>query len=309
MTRSTLVPVLALPSFVGLLLALAGTGCSVESNSESDALSASSRSFVTVRRDARKCAAPKCGGYFVKDVNRASAERYVSRLDFAHAPDLDADALAAIAGAADGELVLRGKLGPLDAKSNTRSFLVYEAYRGMPGHAPATGDLFFDVTENDPPHQCFTAPCDNLVAKKLNATKTTSYTRTDGDLGGFIDAAWLEHRVESGGAIVAGSFHDGDLFPGGPESVLEASQVFLRLPERVGPCPALAIPNCAATGQVPSFTHTPDRCITFDACVTPGVCPQFLPSCGADYTLVSWAGGAHGCQQHACEPSFLTPAD
>lgn len=307
MTNATLRS-FSLSSLAALTFALGTASCSVEPGAqEEDALSASSRSFVTLRHDQRKCMSPMCGGYFVRDVNRKTAERYVSSLDFAHASDLDPEAVDQVLAAPDGELVLRGKLGPVDAKFGTRQFLVYEAYRGMPGHTPAEGDTFYDVSANDPPHQCLVAPCNNLVAHKLNATKTTSYTRTDADLGGFIDAAWLQNRVENDDAIVAGTIEDGAVFTGGPEQVLGANQVFIRLPERIGPCPALAIPNCAASGKVATFTHSPDRCQVFDKCVTPGVCALFLPSCGDGYSLVSWTGGPHACQQHACEPSFLTP--
>jgi hypothetical protein len=305
MFKPASISVASLASFA--VVASLSAGCSVESGAEDDALSASSRSYVTVRHDQRKCASPKCGGYFVRDVNRSTAERYVSSLDFSHAPDLDDEAKGQVTGAPDGELVLRGKLGPLDAKSGTRAFLVYEAYRGMPGRGAAAGDVFFDVTKNDPPHECFAAPCNNLVAHRLNSTKTTSYTRTDADVGGFVDAAWLEHRVEDDSAIVAGTIANGDVQAAGPEQVLTASQVFVRLPERLGPCPALAIPNCAASGKVASFVRTPDRCVTFHACVTPGVCALYLPACEDGYSLVSWNGGPHGCEQHACEPTWLEP--
>ncbi len=171
---------LSLLSFVGVGFAF---GCNVESPdgnaSESDDVSAASRSYVTLRRDTRACAAPKCGGYYAKNVNQAtSAEKYVSALDFS-AADLDAATIADVKDAADGEVVIYGKLSAI-ASNGTQKLLVTAAYRGMPGFGPATGDLFYGAGQRSPQITCFTAPCNNLTAKKLNATApTTNYTRTE----------------------------------------------------------------------------------------------------------------------------------
>ena len=287
-------------------LSLGATACSTSTGADqdSDDLSAASRTFVSVRRDTRKCAAPKCGGYFVKDVNRSASteERYVSGLDFAHATDLDDAAIEQALDAPDGELVLRGKLGPLGSHS-TRKFLVYEAYRGMPGFGPATGDAYVAVEPRDPQVQCFTAPCDNLTSHELNHTPKTNFTRTDAALANLVDAAWLENRVDHGGAIVAGSFVPGDTFPGGPEKVLQASQVFLKLPERVGPCTATPIPDCSP--DTATFTRNADRCVEFSACVDGGVCPQYVPACPEGFSLSSWRGGVNACPVYACDPAWL----
>lgn len=286
------------------LSACAQTDSSGDPDQDTDALSTSSRTFVTAQRDLRKCASPKCGGWFVQDVNRANpTPRYVSGFDFAHASDLDDAAVQQVLDAPDGELVLRGKLGPESSSSHTRKFLVYEAYRGMPGFGPATGDSFIAVEQRDPQIQCFTAPCNNLVSHELNHTPKTNFTRTDAELGSFIDAAWLENRVDNGGAIVAGSLVAGDTFPGGAEKVLHASQVFLKLPEVAGPCPTDPTPSCSP--EAATFTRTADRCVVFDACVQPGFCPLFVPACSEGYTLTSWRGGVNACSVYACDPTWL----
>jgi hypothetical protein len=65
----------------------------------SDGLSTASRSMVSVRRDARKCAAPACGGYFVRSLNStSSAETYVARFDYTPAGFDDAT-IAQVEGA------------------------------------------------------------------------------------------------------------------------------------------------------------------------------------------------------------------
>ncbi len=284
-------------------------GCAVggdESTPTQDesALSATARAYVTLRHDNRKCASPKCGGWFAKDVNKANpTERYVSALDFSTS-DLDQTAIDQVNSAPDGELVLRAKLGKLDTKTNTRKLLVYEAYRGMPGKTAAAGDTYFTVSPDDPQKQCITAPCNNLTAHKLNATKTSSITRTDVAFGQFVDDAWLTHRIEDGSAIVVGNIHAGDVFPGGPEAVLSASQVFLKLPEVQGPCPLFKYGVCPS-GQVRTYTRSEDRCILPSSCVSSGFCPQFLPACEEGYTLQSWTGGQFGCPQYVCDPAWL----
>ncbi len=79
---------------------------------DSAELSTTSRTLVLLRRDLRKCASPLCGGYFVHDVNRVKlTEAYVSGLDFS-ASDLGDHEQQQVIEAGDGEVVLRGKLGP-----------------------------------------------------------------------------------------------------------------------------------------------------------------------------------------------------
>ncbi len=290
-------------SFVGVGFAV---GCTVESpdgtSSQSDDVSASSRSYVTLRRDTRKCAAPHCGGWFAKNVNEAtSAEKYVSALDFS-AADLDAATIEDVKDAADGEVVIYGKLSAVGS-NGTQKLLVTAAYRGMPGFGPATGDLFYSAADRSPQIQCFAAPCNNLTAKKLNATATTNYTRTEIEMQNRLQIDWLTERVEQGGALVAASFGKGEKESGGYESVLKVDQVFVKLPDTQGPCSEIAVPACPS-GQVRTYTRSPERCMIAGECVTQHVCPLLVPYCGADYTEVALMG-QNGCNAYLCDPSFI----
>lgn len=294
-------------TLAALLGVASSTGaCVVDAQTADEGdLSASSRSYVTVRADARKCASPMCGGYFIHDVNRSTAERYVSALDLAAAaltPELEDSVLAAPAE----ELVLRGKLGPVEPAHGTRAFLVSEVYRGMPGMAPADTAVFFSTKTHTPAIQCITAPCNNESATKLNSTATTSFTSYDvtAALPNGGDTAWLTDRMQTHGAITAGTIAKGSKKPGGYEQVLTATQVYVRLPEG-NACPDVAQPSCAG-GKVPTFTRSVDRCLVFDACVKPGICPQFLPACPEDYTQTTWAHSSSSCRAFACDPSFLS---
>ena len=282
-------------------------GCAVDAQPADEGdLSAASRSYVTLRRDDRKCASPLCGGYFVHDVNRATAEAYVSGIDLAPAnlsPELEDSILAASAE----ELVLRGKLGPVESTHKTRAFLVSEVYRGMPGMAPAEADVFFSTKTRSPPIECITAPCNNEIATQLNSTKTTTFTSYNvaDALPGGGDTAWLTDRQQAHGAITAGAIVKGTKKPGGYEQVMKATQVYVRLPDVLGPCPKVAQPTCAA-GKVPTFTRSLNRCLVFDTCVKSGICPQFLLACPDGYTQVTWAQSSSACKAMACDPSFLS---
>ncbi|MFL5318376.1 MAG: DUF6748 domain-containing protein [Myxococcaceae bacterium] len=271
-----------------------------------DSLSATSQSWTTIRRDLRKCASPYCGGYFVRDLNRATVtEKYVARLDLSATGLSDVDQ-AKVTGAGDFELVLRGKLGPIDTATNTRAFLVTEAYRGMPGVTALATDTFYQAGHRSPQITCITAPCNNEVATSLNHSSTkvyfTSYS-VKGASKQWVDQNWLASRVEEHGAIVAAHFSNGQSYAGGPEKVLDASQVFIRLPEHVGPCMMLMEPHCD-TGKVSVYTRTQDRCTLHTACVQPGMCPMFMPACEAGYTLMSFRSGKNACNSYACDPTF-----
>ena len=294
--------------FAGLSLAACAPDAdfdSLESAGDQTAdISATSRTFVALRHDYRKCMSPMCGGYFVHDVNRKHLnEKYVSGLDFANA-GLDQATIDQVTSAPDGEVVLYGKLGPIDATFGTRTFLVFEAYRGMPGAAPASGDLFYSVTDHQ--LQCFAAPCNSLEAEKLNSTSSKMFTGIDAEIGTNVSADWLAHRAATGGALVAGSLQNGQTFPAGTEKLLVASQVFLHLPEAAGPCPKSPEPLCE-DGTVGTYVYTADRCTVFDTCATAGACIALAPTCDEGYAIVSWPSQPFGCSAYTCEPAFLHP--
>lgn len=291
-------------------LALGGVACATPDETDDDVsgsndeLGTQNKSYVSVRHDTRRCMAPLCGGYYVRDVNRQTAERYVSGLDFGPA-GFDPATEEAVRNSLGGELLLRGKLGPADPQFGVRSFLVSEIYRGMPGITPIAGDVHYKTALRNPQIQCFAAPCNNEVATKLNFTAKTYFTGYSVELASYpnVDQSWLVNQLENHGGAAAALFVNGQQFPAGKEKILDASQVYIRLPVSEGPCPMKPEPVCTG-GTVPTYTRNADRCVVFDACVTPGVCAQSLPVCETDYTLESWAAGPHACPAYACDPSF-----
>jgi hypothetical protein len=272
---------------------IAALGCAASpdqvANDGEDALSATRASYVSVRRDDRACPAPRCGGYFVHDLNRATADRYVSTLDVSALGWTGDDRQRLIGDFEDDALVVKGTLAPPDA-SGSRALLVTEAYRGMPGvHAAETHDFYTMGWEDDEAYYeayklntSWSGPCDAVGIDSIDVP--------------LLDRNWLGDRALRG-AIVAGRMEN---------RTMGASQVYLRLPDRVGPCPYLYMPKCDE-GQVLAYSRTAQRCLVPVKCVTPAICPLYVPSCTPGYRHVSWTSSSTACPAHACDPSFVDP--
>jgi hypothetical protein len=289
---------------IGISLLL--SACSAPDTGETeDAISTRTAAFVTLTRDTRRCIAPLCGGYWVTDVNKTNAPVYVSGFDFSES-GLDEQSILHVQESLPEELVIRGRLGRKERQFDTRPLVVLEAYRGLPYVSVAAGDWFYSVSSNDPPITCITAPCNNDWATRLNRRfGPISFTGVSvaNALRSFVDDEWLVNRIERGGALVAGQIVEGASFPGGPETILEASQVFLRLPESPGPCPQIRFPPCAE-GFVRPTDRNGDRCVLpAGECVPEVACPEITASCDEGYQAVGWTG-ADGCSAYACDPSF-----
>jgi len=264
-------------SFLAVGLALGCASAQESVATEDDALTATCSSYVSIRRDNRECFMAPCGGYWVHELNRATHERYVASLDTSALGWSDEDTTRYFGGAADGAIVVKAHLGVRGA------LVVEEAYRGMPGVAPAGGDAYYTVSDGG--------------ARTVNKD---TWRRIDGvDVAAaalpLVDQSWLERRVTSHGAIVAARVDD---------EKLGASQVFVRLPDVVGPCPMVPIRSCD-DGQIMTCTRNADGCMIQQGCVTRGICPLYLPQCADGYTRVSWPAQPNGCDVFACNPSFL----
>ena len=270
-------------------------------------LSSYSNSWVTLRHDTRKCMAPLCGGFWVRDANRKTVERYVSGLVLP-ATVFDAATAAKVTSAPPEELVLRGKLSPKEAKFNTQAFLVSGAYRGMPGKAPVAGDAFYSAKPRSPKISCLAAPCSNEVATKLNFTAPNYFMEyaVDRAAAAFVDQEWLAGRVRNHGAVVAGTIVAGTKYPMGAAPALDASHVYINVKDMAGPCPVFKLAACP-TGTARAYSRSPDLCVLPGECVAAKACPSKAPAqCAANYALTAWnpTGGAK-CLAFACDPAFI----
>ncbi|MCU0699614.1 MAG: hypothetical protein MUC96_24155 [Myxococcaceae bacterium] len=267
---------------------------------ETGELSTRSNSYIVFRRDYRRCISPMCGGYWVRDVNRKTLrEEYVSGFDFTPS-GLTEETQAKVTDAREGEVVLRGRLGPLETRFNTRTFLVAEAFRGMPGVTVASTDTFYTV-EGAPEIRCITAPCPDLRAKRIHSSATTPFHDVDVARAAKVnvDRAWMKDRVTGHGAVVAARF-----VTRGREQVLDVGQVFMRLPEPFQSCPRVSIQQCAA-GYTLSWVRDTNRCLMPAGCVPTVTCPQIRPYCEADYAAMSWNAGTRACARFACDPQWV----
>ena len=312
--RSLRASVASLAPLASLFMLASSAGCSSSAapgpitaepvSSQGEELAMTRDRVVVVRPDARRCVAPLCGGYFVRELNRGEAERYVSALDLS-ATGLD-DAAVAGALAAPTSLVLRGHLGAADARHGTRRFAARDVWRGMPGVAPADDEAFYTVAPRTPPIECLVAPCPEEIATLVNGRDHYAFDGVDVAPAAlaWVDASWLASRVTEHGAVVAASWVRGTHYPGGYAWTLQTSQVYVHLPDRVGPCPAAPAQACDE-GTVAAFERNPDRCLIQVACVKRAICPLYMPACSAGYTLGAWFGRS-GCAQFACDPTFVT---
>lgn len=288
------------------LLVLSGCGVSssdavvndVDDVSADDSfeLSTTKDTFLIARRDFRKCVSPMCGGYWVKDLNSTMQERYVSGFDFTGS-GLSDDVQGLVADAPDNELVLFGRLGPKESRFDTRSLKVLTAYRGLPGKTFDADDKFYSVFPTR--IACITTPCANLSTTRLN--RTTGHTMaSDIDvsaaLGTLVEEQWVHDRVLFGRGIVAGR-----VVRSNGHVTVTARQVFVELPDRTVSCPKMPAPVCA-TGEVPAYERTSNRCVVPSGCTLPRFCAAFVPACDEGYSQVSWQ---NGCTRWACEPTFL----
>jgi hypothetical protein len=247
--------------------------------------------YYQVRREERSCNLTICSEYVLTELGREGREQRAARLDFSPAHLDDATVAAALA-APPGELVVYGALAPT---VDTGAVLgVERAYRGMPDVSVGPGERWFVVAEAGDP----VAPSGGLAAHPIGGDGGVPITSVAlGALEGFrIQTSWLEHRVAIGGAVVAGRLSG---------EVLEADQVFDQLPDRGGPCPL--IHHACFDGLTPVYTRAENRCLVFQGCVGPRLCPDFLPApCDAGYTRVRWASASPACWSEVCDPSFLT---
>jgi len=257
-----------------------------------DAEVSAGTAYFTAERDQRKCPSPACGGWWLREVNRTGDAIYVSSLDLSRA-GLDDASLVWNAG--PRELLLRGKLR--DAERGTQKLAVWAAYRGQPNAAPSAADEFLSVAEQN--IVCVTAPCERLLATRLNVggASRAGKLEVERSCRPFADDAFMENRVLAHGALVAGRVSGG---------AVDAGQVYLRLPLRFAPCPAVKVAKCP-DGQVNTWRRTADLCMIPDGCAAPANCPETRPACETGYTPSTWPAQPAGCTQLRCDPSFVVP--
>jgi hypothetical protein len=233
------------------------------------------------------------GDFWLQELNRVALPRYVHKLDFSA---LSKQALGMVGGGGNGEVVFRGEFSPAEATAPiappakiATTFFVNEAWRGLPDVTAPPLDPYVTVETFE----------GQLVAHLLDGPwgRPIKSVSTAGPLPAWVDEAWLQTRIMDHGAIVAGRF-DG--------WTLDAAQVYLRLPDVVGPCPFERFAVHCDGDEVATYTMSDNLCLVFAGCAKPGLCPLLLARCEAGYDLVSWASQPNACSASTCEPAFIS---
>ena len=184
---------------------------------------ASTSSFYSFRRDLRRCAAPRCGGYFVKLVNqsrtrcadnRYQSECYVATIDWRGQTEPDSGR-----GLLRGTIRRKGQFGELR---------VSEVWNAASANQPS--GTFYRVRDRSPAIRCIAAPCATHHEAKLNSTASQNMAGVD-----LAGAGAPENLVNEGtsamvspeGILVSGH-HSTVTGPAGRMPMIKATQFYLR---------------------------------------------------------------------------------
>ena len=206
-------------TFVGALLLTVVPG--------SVALSQPSRTsaFYTFRRDVRRCASPRCGGYFIKAVNqprmrcannRYQSECYVANIEW-----------GGQAGPENDRALLRGTLRPGGNRWGRLGVLhVSEVWEAASTSQPS--GMFFRVRDRG--IKCIAAPCPTHHQVRLNSSASRNIAGVDLAGARAPDNALseaYEAMTAQEGILVSGS-HAPVTGPAGRSQMLKAAQFYLR---------------------------------------------------------------------------------
>jgi hypothetical protein len=182
---------------------------------------ASTSSFYSFRRDLRRCASPRCGGYFVKLVNqsrtrcfnnRFASECYVAEINYAGQPDPD-----------DHRALLRGTIR---RRGQFGVFVVSEVWQ-VAGGNPRSDRLF---RIRDRGLRCIAAPCPTHHEATLNSTASRNIAGIDlSGAGATEDELNIATRdMTSRDGILAGGTHTTVTGPAGRMQMLKVNEFYLR---------------------------------------------------------------------------------
>ena len=182
---------------------------------------ASTSNFYSFRRDLRRCASPRCGGYFVKLVNqsrtrcadnRFQSECYVAEINWGREPQPEGERALL-----RGSMRLRARFGV---------FRVTEVWQAASANAPS--DKFFRVRDRG--LRCIAAPCATHHEATLNSSAHRNIAGVDlsGAGAGDNEVGEATAAMTSPDGILASGTHSIVTGPAGRMQMLKASQFYLR---------------------------------------------------------------------------------
>ena len=285
------------------LASLAALGCAAhtaetaEANDEADSLGTTSTYFIVTHIDARRCAAPMCGGVFVKRVNQAMTRCSDGSMQTecrAYTTDLSALGLDAtesdkiISTFNSGHVLVRGSLVTRTVAGQSAPALVAsEAWVANALSVP-TG-TFYAVKLNGV--RCIAAPCNDIHEAKLNSSASRNIAGVDLTTSGAnTKQITAGEEAFTSGLLVAGS-HRTVTGAGGTSSEIAASEFYTRVVHTVAPgaigtfCGGIAGMPCDA--GLYCDVNVTNACNGADLGGTcksvPDICYlAFIPVCGCD---------------------------
>ena len=191
--------------------------------------------FFTIRRDLRRCAAPLCGGYYVRPVNkllircagRLAAECHVHAIDWNGQPQIDA-----------GKALLRGEVrpNPYGRFGDLGLFSVSESWQAAGDNHPT--DVFYGVRDRGV--RCITFPCPSHREMKLNSSFSQNIAGVDLTVAGASEELVSQAlaAISGGEGVLVTGVHLTVTGPGGKMPQLKATQFYLRAgkSEAMKPC-------------------------------------------------------------------------
>ena len=216
---------------------------------------ASTSSFYSFRRDLRKCASPRCGGYFVKLVNnartrcadnRSALECYVASIEWngENEPQNDRALLR-------GTLRLQG-----DRNGRFGVLRVTEVWQAASANEPA--GTFFRVRDRG--IRCIAAPCATHHEARLNSTQSRDMAGVDLSGAGAPENLLSEATqamTSTNGVLVSGD-HAPVRGPAGRSVMLKVTQFYLRAGKTSGSLKPCMKTGCS--GQVCSDQEVMTTC-------------------------------------------------
>ena len=181
--------------------------------------------YFTIRKDVRRCAAPMCGGYFVRRANnqrmkcsnrRDALDCYVAEIDWNGNTKVEPN-----------RALLRGEIvGGVKSRAGKFDRLrVLESWQGAGKNVTSEFYRVRDLRIN-----CITHPCMTHHEARLNSTFERDIAGVDLNKAGAPDAI-IQEAVQAmrsqEGILVSGS-HRRETGPAGTAEALVASQIYLR---------------------------------------------------------------------------------
>jgi hypothetical protein len=237
-----------------------------------------------VRRDARRCASPRCGGFWYKPLNVRNdrCDDGTRPQDGAcYASELDGAAVPPVASFEAGRVLLEGDVRPSATFRGYVTLVARAAYESATADLPGSQSRGAYYRLEDNGIRCIVAPCPSINATTVNTTGRTRLTGVDFTATRGATEAQIEAAVSAiarGDVLAFGVVRTGFFRPGGRPRTLVATQFYVKV--EAGRCATDA--DCAqgSVCQSGRCAADPNACAMDSDCAQGSVCQS--GRCAAD---------------------------